>query len=299
MRLLVAGASGLVGREVVALAKLGGHWVRTLSRRPEAAGPVRSLADDVRLADARDPAALQGVCDGVDVVCSSLGASVLPGGSERRGFSEVDARANLNLIEEARRAGVQRFVYVSVYSTPDYAHTPYVAAHREVEQALAQSGMTWAVVRPTGVFGAIAEALVPMAKKGLLPLIGPGTAETNPVHEHDVARAVLDGATSRQAAQSIDLGGPEVMSRRQMFTHAFAAAGGRPRFIRLPAFLMTLVAMLWQPFNARMAEFLRFMVLVSTHSCVAPALGRERLAPYLRSFAGAKKALPGELGRVS
>ena len=69
MRILVAGASGLIGREVASLLKARGHFVRTLSRNAKRASALTGVADDVRLVDATGPGALRGVCDEIDVVC--------------------------------------------------------------------------------------------------------------------------------------------------------------------------------------------------------------------------------------
>lgn len=67
-RVLVAGGSGLIGREVVALLKSRGCFVRTLSKDPRRAKVLESIAHEVRVADATRPLGLSGVCDGIDVV---------------------------------------------------------------------------------------------------------------------------------------------------------------------------------------------------------------------------------------
>ena len=84
MKVLVAGASGLIGREVVRLLVEAGHGVRTLSQNAERAERLRALTGDVRLADATKEDAIRGVCQGIDVVVSALGAPVLPGAGTAR-----------------------------------------------------------------------------------------------------------------------------------------------------------------------------------------------------------------------
>lgn len=278
VRVLVAGASGLIGKEIVLALKQRGHWVRTLSRDPERAKALAGQADEVVVADATEPGALRGPSQDVEVVISALGAAVSPSARGSRSFAEVDAAANLALLEEAKRAGVRRFVYVGVYTSERYASTAYVAAHTQVEMAIKGSGLEYGFVRPTGVFGAFVE-LLEMAKKGPLPAIGGGAALTNPVHEADVAAAVVDAAIGPGNVE-VDIGGPDELSRRAIAELAFRALGRRPRILAMPAWLMGAVAAVYGLFNRRVGEFLRFIILASTHSCVAPKLGKHRLEAY-------------------
>lgn len=281
MRVLVAGASGVVGREVVELLEQRGHYVRTLSKDPARAAALRHIADDVRLADATDASAIAGIALDIEVVVSALGAPVSPSGVGKRSFAEVDERANSNLLAEARSAGVRRFVYVGVYTEPVYAHTAYVSAHSRVEQALRESGLETGFVRTTGVFGALLE-LIPMARKGPVPVIGDGSATTNPIHERDVAEAVLR-AVEAAGSSDVEVGGPETLTRRQIAEAAFAALALPPRLIAMPVWLMQVIGWLYGLFNRRMGELLRFAILVSTHHCVAPATGQQRLREYFQS----------------
>jgi uncharacterized protein YbjT (DUF2867 family) len=290
VKVLVAGASGVVGRQVVELSKQRGHHVRTLSKDPERAARLRPLADEVRLADATDQSALAGVCSDVEVVVSALGAPVSPSGAGKRSFAEVDVRANLNLLAEARRAGVRRFVYVGVYTEPVYAKTAYVSAHTRVEEAVRGSGLEHGFVRTTGIFGALLE-LLPMAEKGKVPVIGDGSATTNPVHELDVAEAVLR-AVEAPGATEIELGGPDTLTRRQIAEAAFTALARPPRLVPLPVWLMRAIACSYWLFNRRMGELLWFVISASTHRCVAPAIGKRRLLDYFNAHAQRRPLAP-------
>jgi len=283
MKILVAGATGVVGREVVQLLKQEGHFVRTISKTKERAESLRGIADDVRILDATESASVAGVCDGMRLVISALGAPVAPSGKGSRSFADVDLTANLNLLAEARRAGVQRFVYVGVFTEAVYASTAYVDAHARVERAIRESGLEYGFVRTTGVFGSLAEML-PMALKGPVPVIGDGSAVTNPIDERDVADAVLRAALATSSTE-VDIGGPETLSRRQIAEAAFTALGLPVRLVSMPVWAFALVRLIYGLFNRRMGEFLTFLQLAATNSCVAPVPGKRRLLPYFETRA--------------
>jgi len=286
MKVLVAGATGVVGREIVLLLKQRGHFVRTLSKDRTRAASLQPIADEVRVLDATTEGSVAGACQGVELVVSALGAPVSPSGKGRRSFADVDLKANLNLLAEAERAKVRRFVYVGVFTLPVYASTAYVQAHARVEERIRQSGLEYGFVRTTGVFGALAEML-PMALKGPVPVIGDGSAVTNPIDERDVAEAVLR-AVEASGSSELDIGGPETLSRRQIAEVAFTALGRPARLMNMPVWVMTLVRWIYGLFNRRMGEFLGFMALVATHPCVAPSFGKRRLLDHFAERAKAR-----------
>jgi uncharacterized protein YbjT (DUF2867 family) len=279
MRVFVAGASGSVGFEVVRLAKARGDFVRTLSRRPENARKLEGLADQVELQDAT-----AGVpsLEGINTVLSALGASVGADHPEKRSYRQVDFLANVKLLEAARAAGVRRFLYVSVHIEAGYRDTAYIRAHEEFVEVLRGSGLSYTVVRPTGIFPALSD-LVRLARRGLGTVIGDGRARTNPVHQQDVAEALVEHLASGPA--EISVGGPETWTRREIAELAFHVLGKRPRLIHVPAGAFRAGAKMVGLWNPRLGELLDFAAAVSTTDCVAPTVGRLRLEDYFRAIA--------------
>jgi uncharacterized protein YbjT (DUF2867 family) len=107
MRVLVAGATGHLGRAVVAELRGRGHRARALGRDAARAPD----ADEVAVADAaRDP--LAAAVAGVDAVLSALGGTSRVDRGPRRPFHALDTEPNLALLRAAERAGVERFAYV-------------------------------------------------------------------------------------------------------------------------------------------------------------------------------------------
>lgn len=282
---LLAGATGAVGRAALGLLGARGVRVRTLSRDPGRAAAIAGAIPggvDVRIADARRPAALRGALDGVDVVVSCLGASVSLGLRGRAGYFHVDVPAHEHLVAEARAAGVRRLVYLSVFAAPGYDHTRYVRAHLEVESRIRGAGIDSVVVRPTGVFTALGDFLA-MARWGIASLPGDGQARTNPVHPIDVAEALVDAIDG--GPEVVEIGGPEVLRRDDLVGLAFAALGKRARIAHVPPAIFKASAWVMRPLHPRLGELLEFAVAVSTSDGVAPAAGRRRLEPWFRDLA--------------
>jgi uncharacterized protein YbjT (DUF2867 family) len=220
----------------------------------------------------------------VETVVSTLGAS-LALGLTRGGatYAAVDLGANLNLLREARAAGVRRFVYVSLYGAERLRGLAYVDAHEEFVAALRASGIDYAVVRPTGFFYVFGEIFRMARERGRAVLVGSGGARTNPVHEEDVARACADAVESGPV--EVELGGPETYTRREIAELAFSFLGKRPRITSVPPGLMRAALKPLKPFDRRLYDLFEFGVAASTNDLVAPATGTRSLAEYFRRLA--------------
>ena len=278
-KVLVAGATGALGRQVVRLLVSRGIPVRVLTR---SSGGKSLPGVELFEGDALKPHGLDGAADGAELVFSCLGASVDPAAPGRAGYPDVDTPANVALIEEARRAGVRRFVYVSVFHTPELADLAYVKAHEDVVRALEASGLDFGVVRPTGFFSAFA-LMLPMARKGTLPLIGSGLARSNPISEVDLAARCVE--TLLGTAREVEAGGPEVLTRAEVNERVFGALGLPVRNVRLPLWLLGVLAALTRPFHPRASQFMRFLVAVAKHDAVAPVQGQRKLSDALKAVA--------------
>jgi uncharacterized protein YbjT (DUF2867 family) len=268
MDILVLGARGGLGRLVCAELAGRGHRIQTATR-----------------AEARDPAALAraaGEGGGGGAIVNCAGASVALGlGHGWRGYRAVDTPIGLAAAEAARRTGA-RLVYVAVHHPPALARGAYVDAHERV--AAAMRDVDGVVVRATGFFSAYA-ALLPLARRGILADIGDGRARTNPIDERDLAAIVAEsvaGAGPRELAA----GGPEIMTRRQIFEQVAARAGRRVRIVGLPAWLAGGSGAVLGVLHPRMGQFARFAAGLARHDVIAPALGTRTLASYLDAYAG-------------
>lgn len=277
-RVLVAGATGTLGRRVVRELLARGEHVRALVRHTNSVGTRALGRIELVRGDLLDPGTLGGACDDVDVVISCAGASMRLGGwADRRSFMEVDFGGNANLLEIARTSGVSKFVYVSMFGARELLRTEYAAAHERFVGALAGSGLPYTVVRPTGYFAFFSEVLT-MAKRGRAVLIGDGSARTNPVDERDVASACADAILLEEREMAI--GGPDVLSRRRIAELAFEALGKPPKISSISPALFGAVIRPVGLINRRIHALAAFGASVSTTECVAPRIGRRTLASY-------------------
>jgi len=288
MIVVVSGATGALGREIVALLAARGIQVRALGRDPARLAGLP--AHETRAADLLQLGSLTGICDGASALIIASGASMQLGHwHDRSSFLSIDYLAHLRLLAEARRSGLRRVITVSLAGALALRHTEYAQAHERFVQALAESGISHCVIRPTGFFAMFA-ALLPLARRGIGFVAGPGHARTNPVHEVEVAMACVDALDSGEC-QTV-LGGPEVFSRLRLAELPFEALGRPPRILHTPPWLVRSAALPIGWANPRIAGLIRFGVAASGTDLVAPARGLLRLGDYLRREAAILRAEP-------
>jgi nucleoside-diphosphate-sugar epimerase len=241
MRILTTGALGFVGRHFVLAALAAGLTASALYRTP--APPKRALVQQfqsrgvsLHRGDVRDPESLRPAMDGVDCVCHFAGA-FRESGMPDEYFLRVNVDGTRNVMEEAARQGVRRFVYCStagIYGSrvpgvideaaplnpANIYERSKVQAEETVRRAARRLGMEYAIVRPAVVYGPHDERLLKMfrsATKGRFPLFGPGNGRRHMVYVGDVADAALRACVSPKAAgQEMIIAGPRAAPLRDI-----------------------------------------------------------------------------------
>jgi uncharacterized protein YbjT (DUF2867 family) len=219
---LITGATGLLGTELLARPARAGHRIRAASRRPR--------ADDARAewvrADLADGSGLDEALRGVEVV---VHAATTPG----RDGHATDVAGTGRLLEAAARAGVRHVVYVSIVGV-DRVPVGYYRRKLAAE-ALVQAGpVPWTIVRGTQ-FHPYMAALLRRLVVGPLAF-APAGFRCQPVDAGEFADALWRAVESGPAGRAPDVGGPEVLTWEAML-RAWLAARGRPPRVRPPRVL--------------------------------------------------------------
>ena len=277
-RILVAGATGYLGGYVVKELHKRGCYVRTLARSPQKLEPIRDEIDDCFTGEVTRPDTLNGVCEGMDVVFSSIGITRQKDGLT---FRDVDYKGNINLLQEALKAGVKKFIYVSVFNGHRLHHLDIVAAHEDFIGELKASGIDYVIVRPTGYYSDI-EEILQMACKGKVWLVGTGENLVNPIHGADLAKVCADAIEGSK--QEIEVGGPDIMSWNEIASLAFAVSGRSQRIRHVSKGVIWVFVWMMRIINRHQGELLAFFTTMMTHDNVAPTTGTHSLEAYYRSL---------------
>jgi uncharacterized protein YbjT (DUF2867 family) len=211
---LVTGATGGLGRKIVGLLRQRNLPVRAFVRLTSRYGELEQRGAEVFIGDLEQERDLQKACQGVQYVISAHGSNEF-----NRGKPEaIDYRANIDLIDAAKAADVQHFVFVSVLGADrGYEDAPVFKAKWAVEQYLRASGLNYTILRPSG----FSSNLLPLAERfqqtGIYLLIGDPKIRTSIVSTDDLARIAVESVMVEGARnQVLPVGGPEAMMREEI-----------------------------------------------------------------------------------
>ncbi|CAN5839477.1 complex I NDUFA9 subunit family protein [soil metagenome] len=237
--ILVTGATGFIGSEILRRASRRGWRVRGLARRPDSAEALGRLPHvELFRGDVTDPDDLDEAMEGVAAVIHLVGIIVPTRG---QGFADVHVGGTRNVLAAAGRAGVPRFVHMSALGAPEgRGLTEYFRTKWEAEEAVRESGLSATIFRPAPVFGRDSALFAPLARAvrwiPLLPLPAGGRQSLQPVWVGDVAECFLQATRMERSPEPVyDAGGPEVLELREVVGELADAMGKRrPAILPLP-----------------------------------------------------------------
>ncbi|MCX2980524.1 SDR family oxidoreductase [Halieaceae bacterium IMCC14734] len=282
-KVLIAGATGYLGKYAVKAFKQRGFWVRTLTRdknRLFEPGPFTAPAlkaediDDIFVGKVTEPDTLVGLMDGIDTVYSSIGISRQRDGLS---FEQVDYQANRNLIDLCLAANVKRFVYVSMQGAENIMQLEITQVHERVVEDLKNSGMEYRIVRPCGYFSDMG-ALYDMAKRGRALLVGAGENRMSPIHGQDLAEVCVD--TLAGSALEVEAGGPDILTQREAAMLAFEVVGKPVKITVIPMWLARGLVKFVGLLSNQFGDLADFIVTAGEIDGVGPPLGKTTLRSY-------------------
>ncbi|MFF3488361.1 SDR family oxidoreductase [Streptomyces sp. NPDC002701] len=242
LRCLVTGATGYIGGRLVPELLAEGHRVRCMARSPGALRDHPWAADvEVVRGDVTDADSVAAAMRDIDVayyLVHALGTG--------KGFEETDRRAARIFGERARAAGVRRIVYLGGLTpagVPGRELSPHLRSRAEVGRILLDCGVPATVLRAAVIIGSGSASfeMLRYLTERLPVMVTPSWVHTRiqPIAVRDVLRTLVGSARMPDGVnRAFDIGGPEILTYRQMMER-YAAVAGLPKRLILPVPVLT------------------------------------------------------------
>lgn len=237
----IYGGSGFVGRQIARQMAAAGWRVRVAVRRPNQAGVVRTYGAVGQVepvpCNVRDDLSVTAAMMDADAVINCVGILVREG---RNNFDAIHDEAAGRIARISAERGVTHFVQLSAIGADPASDSRYAASKGRGEAAVLAHRPDAVILRPSVIFGPddkFFNKIGGMMRLGpILPLPGAAT-ELQPVYVEDVARAAMMGAEGIAAPGIYELGGPDVMTMREIARMVAVVTDRRRAIVGVPSFL--------------------------------------------------------------
>ncbi|WP_028581098.1 SDR family oxidoreductase [Desulfogranum japonicum] len=276
---LIAGATGYLGKYITKELSERRFNTTVLIRNTSKFENFGIEVNKVLEAEITDKKTIKNCCNGIDIVISSVGITKQTDGLT---YMDVDYQANLNLLNEAKKSGVKKFVYISVLNGNKLKSLQICAAKEKFVEELKNSGLEYCIIRPNGFFSDMTE-FYNMAKKGRMYLFGNGSLKSNPIHGKDLAQVCVDAIDKNEA--EIEVGGPETLSQNEIAKIAFKAAGNPIKITYIPDWIRRILLRSLKLFmDPKKYGPIEFFMNVMAIDMVAPEYGTHILRDYFNTL---------------
>lgn len=305
----VFGGSGFIGRHVVRELARRGYRIRAAVRRPDLAGHLQPMGVVGQIhavqANLRYPESIKRAVAGADAVVNAVGI-LTPAGAQT--FDAVQAKGAASVAEAVRDAGITRLLHISAIGANPQSASVYAQTKADGERAVLTALPDAIIIRPSIVFGPEDQFFNRFANMArfspFLPAIGGGRMRFQPVYVGDIATAVanvVDG--SGTPGTTYELGGPEVLTLRQVLERTLTYSGRKRALLPLPFWLAKLMAIAsWplpnaiRPITVDQVRLLQSDTIVSDQAIDE---GRTLAALGVDDATGIAAVVPGYLERFN
>ncbi len=278
-KVLLAGATGYLGSFVAKRLVQSGYDLRLISRSPEKLADKGIQVTDLLQAEVTRPETLKDCCKGIDTVISTVGITRQKDGLT---YMDVDYQANLNLLNEALKNRVRKFIYVSVLNGKKLRHLKICDAKERFVDELEMSGLEYCIIRPNGFFSDMSEFLQ-MARKGNVYVFGSGNQKTNPIHGEDLAAVCEQAILGKDRV--IEVGGPDTLTYNEIATVAFQVVGSKVKITKIPDWIRkTILGLTRMLTPSRVYGPIEFFMTVTAIDMIAPNYGSHRLKEHFEEL---------------
>lgn len=253
--ILIVGASGNLGSVVTQKLLEKGLSVRAMSRKIKNLEKLGLSGAEFVEGDLLDIKTLQAACKGVNAVVASAHSLF---GRGRESSKYVDYQGHLDLIDIAKKQGVQHFIYISM-ETALKDLVPFVEYKFKVEEYLKSSGLNYTILRGGAFMEFHLREMIgkPIKDKGKVTIFGKGKTARNYVSVGDVADFVILALESDKGVNKIlSVGGPENISPLEAISKYEKILEKTARVRHVPPFILKTMAFLLKPFQPGLSQIM-------------------------------------------
>lgn len=200
MKILLTGASGFIGQNLMAVLTQDGHEIVPLSRR-----------HGVDITDMRSIGDWMPWIEGIDAAINAVG---IIGETRTQRFDRLHTIAPKALFEACWRAGVPRVIQISALGADESAFSHYHLSKKAADDHLCELDLDWFILRPSVIYGrggTSAELFMRLARLPVIPVVGKGRQDLQPVHIADVVATAVSCLTTPRTRQALDIVGNETI----------------------------------------------------------------------------------------
>lgn len=278
-KVILFGSTGNLGKEIAKELVKQGYDLTIVVRNEVKAKSLADITSKYIIADVCNKETLKHIFDKQEIVISALGKSVSPNDKSKPTFREVDYSANANILNEATKAGIKKFIYVSAFHSEKYLHLEYFKVHHDFSELLKKSGIDYSIIKPPAIFSAFID-MIEMAKKGQLVNIGKGDKKTNPIYEGDLAKITVEAINKQNSI--FEAGGKTIYTRKKLNEIIQNEVDSQKNIRTVPLGLFKVTLPIIKLFSKNLFDKFAFFIEVMQQDTIAPQVGTMTFEDYVK-----------------